>query len=86
MKCIYYNVIFTGNTYAFTLDTSEVDQGMVIGQVRARDADEGTNGLIRYRIRNSDSLENPQSPSNFFGIDAATGQIRIKKLPLTKRK
>merc|ERR1712223_888196 len=30
--------------------------------------------------------QDPEDPFHFFGIDAATGHIRIKKMPLTKRK
>mgnify|MGYP002048787406 CR=1 FL=1 len=74
---------FTANTYSFTVDTSDLDLGIVIGQVKAQDADAGINGIVRYRIRTS---EDPEGAFSFFGIDAATGHIRIKKLPLTKRK
>ena len=79
-------VFLPSNTYAFSVDTSELALGLVIGQVQARDVDSGINGLVRYRIRTSDVQDNPSAPFNFFGIDAATGHIRIKKLPLTKRK
>ena len=74
------------NTYSFTIDTSELALGLVIGQVQATDADSDNNGLVRYRIRTSDAQNNLNAPFHFFGIDAATGHIRIKKFPLTKRK
>ena len=73
-------VFLPSNTYAFSVDTSELALGLVIGQVQARDVDSGINGLVRYRIRTSDVQDNPSAPFNFFGIDAATGHIRIKKL------
>ena len=79
-------VFLPTNTYVFTIDTSDLALGLVIGQVQAKDSDSGINGLVRYRIRTSDVQDNPDAPFNFFGIDAATGHIRIKKLPLTKRK
>ena len=68
------------------MDTSQLALGLVIGQVKASDADSGINGLVRYRIRTSDVQNNPNAPFHYFGIDAATGHIRIKKMPLTKRK
>ncbi len=79
-------VFLPTNTYSFTLDTSDLSLGLVIGKVQAEDADSGINGLVRYRIRTSDIPDSPTAPFHFFGIDAATGHIRIKKLPLTKRK
>ena len=68
------------------MDTTELNLGLVIGQVQAKDRDAGLNGIVRYRIRTADVQENPSDPFHYFGIDAATGHIRIKKLPLTKRK
>ena len=72
------------NTYTFTVDVQELAVGSVVGQVVAKDVDVGINGIVRYRIRTTDGQPDPSY--DYFGIDAATGHIRIKKLPLTKRK
>lgn len=45
----------------------------MVGRVRATDADVGINGQLRYRLRNATGpgLE-------AFGVDARSGQIRVR--------
>ena len=54
------------NTYSFSVDTSELAPGLVLGQVQAKDRDAGINGIVRYRIRTMDS-QDPEDPFHYFG-------------------
>ena len=47
--------------------------GPALITVRATDADDGANGLVRYRLSTRSSAEFGQ----FFGVDAATGAVRL---------
>merc|ERR1712110_598983 len=41
-------VFLPTNTYSFSVDTSELAPGLVLGQVQAKDRDAGINGIVRY--------------------------------------
>ncbi len=70
------------NTYIFTVPWRLAAKPRVVGTVHAvdRDGDDSPNGVIRYRLKNAtaDGLE-------VFGVDAKTGQIRIRSSERLKR-
>ena len=61
------------NTYIFTVPRSSAVRPFALGRVRAVDADAGGNAQVRYRLRNATG-----SGLDAFGVDARSGQIRIR--------
>ena len=43
---------FSGNDYFISVDTSDVKEGLVVGQVHAEDRDQGVNGQVKYFLKN----------------------------------
>ena len=46
----------------------------MVGRVRAVDADAGANAQVRYRLRNATDRAGLEA----FGVDARSGQIRVR--------
>lgn len=63
-----HNPVFKENGPIIAVIPDTVKYGYNVLKVQATDNDSGVNGDIRYSIINE--------PTNFFGIDALTGQIR----------
>ncbi|XP_050737867.1 cadherin-89D-like [Eriocheir sinensis] len=73
-------VFLPANQYAFTI-TENAKKGDVIGSVTAEDADEGKNGLVRYRIQSQvTTTNNPSSDTNAVGsvaVGEADGALTL---------
>uniref|UniRef100_A0A452IZ91 Cadherin domain-containing protein n=1 Tax=Gopherus agassizii TaxID=38772 RepID=A0A452IZ91_9SAUR len=64
--------IFTEKIYKVSM-RENVPKGTLVLQVKATDADEGTNSRITYSFSNI-----PQSAQQLFGLDASNGKITAK--------
>ena len=43
---------YSGNDYFMRVDTADVKEELVIGQVHAEDKDQGANGQVKYFLKN----------------------------------
>ncbi|PIO69693.1 cadherin domain protein, partial [Teladorsagia circumcincta] len=62
--------LFEKERYVFVVNESQVNK--TIGKVMARDADEGENGVVHYRL---------QRDVPYISIDIVSGEIRLLALP-----
>ena len=53
----------SGNDYFMSVDTADVKEDLVIGQVHAEDKDQGANGQVKYFLKNPG---NTQVSCNFM--------------------
>jgi hypothetical protein len=86
------NPVFEKPVYRFTLsESTKIDT--IIGQVKASDADQGANGLIRYSLIDNNNnnklsdqrfgllgnmVQSSKSMLKYFDLDESTGVLRLK--------